>query len=122
MRPATACVFAALFVLQSGCARSTPDGHATGGDAERGAALIRALGCGACHDVPGIRGSRGVIGPPLDAFARRGFIAGRLPNTPANLVRWLEDPPAVDPQTAMPALDMTAADARDVAAYLYTLD
>jgi cytochrome c1 len=63
-----------------------------------------------------------VVAPPLDAFARRTFIAGILPNTPANLVRWVVDPQAVDPRTAMPKLGLTQAQAQDVAAYLYTLD
>jgi hypothetical protein len=38
------------------------------------------------------------------------------------MVRWLENPPAVDPPTAMPNLQLNRHDARDIAAYLYTLD
>jgi cytochrome c1 len=52
---------------------------------------------------------------------RDRILAGRLPNTPANLIRWVQHPHAVDPHTAMPELGMTDADARDVAAYLETL-
>ena len=37
------------------------------------------------------------------------------------LVAWLRDPPAISPGTAMPNLDLTEAQARDMAAYLYTL-
>ena len=44
-----------------------------------------------------------------------------LPNTPQNLIRWIQNPPAVDPLTAMPNVGVTQADARDIAAYLYTL-
>jgi cytochrome c len=44
-----------------------------------------------------------------------------LPNTPENMFRWLQNPPAVDPLTAMPNLGVTEADARDMAGYLYTL-
>jgi cytochrome c len=91
----------------------------TGGNPDRGAALIRAVGCGQCHSIPGIRGAEGAVGPPLTQFARRTFIAGQLPNSPDNLVRWLMDPPAVEPGTAMPALGLSAEQARDIAAYLY---
>ena len=37
------------------------------------------------------------------------------------LTAWLRDPPALDPGTAMPAQGLSAPEAQDVAAYLYTL-
>lgn len=49
------------------------------------------------------------------------MIAGELPNTPDNLVRWIKDPKLVEPGTAMPDLGLSDEQARDVAAYLYTL-
>ena len=94
---------------------------ATGGDAQRGAALIREFGCGACHTIPGIRAAAGLVGPPLLFWSRRTFIAGELPNTPENLIRWMRDPPSVEPRTAMPVLGLNEQQARDIAAYLYTL-
>jgi cytochrome c2 len=94
---------------------------ATGGDADRGAAIIKDVGCGGCHTIPGVRGARGTVGPPLDAFAKRTYIGGQAPNTPDNLVRWLRDPPAMEPGTAMPAIGLSEQQARDIAAYLYTL-
>jgi cytochrome c len=94
---------------------------AAGGSPERGASTIRRFDCGSCHTIPGIRGARGVVGPPLTAMARRTYIAGRLPNRPDNLVRWVRDPHAVDELTAMPAVGLDEQQARDVAAYLYTL-
>jgi cytochrome c1 len=36
-------------------------------------------------------------------------------------MRWIRDPPGVDAKTAMPRLGVTEPDARDIAAYLYTL-
>jgi cytochrome c1 len=93
----------------------------TGGDAGRGADAIRAIGCGGCHTIPGVRGADGLVGPPLLSFSRRTYIAGELPNTPDNLVRWLLDPPSVEPRTAMPKVGLTEQQARDIAAYLYTL-
>jgi cytochrome c1 len=63
-----------------------------------------------------------VVAPSLEAFARRTFIAGVVPNTPTNLVRWVIDPTSIEPRTAMPVLGLSQAEAQDVAAYLYTLD
>jgi len=93
----------------------------TGGDAQRGANLIENYRCGACHMIPGIHNADGLVGPPLILFSRRTFIAGELPNTPENLVRWIRSPKSVEPGTAMPALGLSDQEARDVAAYLYTL-
>jgi cytochrome c len=54
-------------------------------------------------------------------IAKRTYVGGILANTPDNMVRWLRDPPGVDPRTAMPNMGVTEADARDIAAFLYTL-
>lgn len=94
---------------------------ATGGDPARGAALIRETGCGSCHTIPGIRSANGRVGPPLTSFAERTYIAGRLPNTPRNLVRWIRDPREIDQYTAMPDVGLDEQQARDAAAYLYAL-
>ena len=93
----------------------------TTGDAHRGRGLFAVYGCTACHTIPGIDGSEGLVGPPLTKFARRAYVAGVVKNTPYNLVRWIKDPPGVDPMTAMPNLHVTDVDARDMGAYLYTL-
>jgi cytochrome c1 len=61
------------------------------------------------------------VGPPLDRYGRRVYIVGRLPNTPENLTAWLRTPQRYEPGGAMPNLDVTERDARDIAAYLYTL-
>jgi cytochrome c1 len=49
------------------------------------------------------------------------YIAGQLPNTPDNLVRWVRSPQSVEPDTAMPNLGLSEQQARDVAGYIYTL-
>jgi hypothetical protein len=54
-----------------------------GGNPQRGAVLIAGLGCGSCHDIPGVRGADGRVGPPLGNIGERTIIAGMLPNTPA---------------------------------------
>jgi cytochrome c2 len=92
-----------------------------GGDPQRGERVIAQAGCGACHQIPGVRGAAGLVGPPLDALAERTVIAGVLPNTPDNLVRWIQTPQAVVPGNAMPDMGLTPQQARDVAAYLGTL-
>jgi cytochrome c1 len=94
---------------------------ATGGNPEHGRQLIQSYGCGACHMVPGIRGARGLVGPPLFYLGQRTMIAGQLPNSPGNLARWIQHPRTVEPKTAMPDLGLTEDQAYDIAAYLYTL-
>lgn len=92
-----------------------------GGDPARGAAAITAIGCGACHRIPGIVGASGRIAPPLDDMSARLFIAGILPNTPANLVRWVQEPQRVLPGNGMPDLGLSEQQARDITAYLLLL-
>ena len=105
------------------CVEKGPDGpEIIGADPKHGLALIESHGCGACHVIPGVDWPRGQVGGPLKGFANRALIAGKLPNRPDVLVRWLRDPPALSPDTAMPATGLTEAQARDIAAYLYTLD
>ena len=91
-----------------------------GGDPLLGKAAIRAHGCNACHRIAGIPGMAANVGPPLRDMARQAYIGGVLPNTPENLVRWIIDPPSVDPRTAMPDLGIGDAEARHIAAYLYS--
>ncbi len=86
---------------------------------EAGRQLIAAYGCGACHSVPGVPGAYTYAAPPLDRFYERSYIAGRLPNTQDNLIKWIQDPQGVDPGNAMPNLGVTEDQARNIAAYLY---
>jgi cytochrome c2 len=93
----------------------------TGGDPDAGRAAIQRRPCGGCHTIPGIPGAKATVGPPLTKFAMRGYIAGRVVNTPDELVVWLKNPHAIDPQSAMPPMGIGEQEARDIAAYLYTL-
>jgi cytochrome c len=92
------------------------------GSVASGHTLIEEHGCGACHSIPGVANAKGEVGPSLTKFASRSYIAGRVPNTTDVLVRWLENPQAVDPQTAMPNLGLSSQEARHIAAYLYSLE
>jgi cytochrome c len=94
----------------------------TGGDPKRGQLLVDRKGCDGCHDIPGARGPHGTVGPPLSAFARRMYISGLLTNTPENLRRWLLNPRAIEPRTVMPPVGLSDQEARDLSAYLYTLE
>lgn len=117
-------VVGAAAVLAAACGHTSrsPAREVPGGDPGRGAVLIQRYGCGSCHTVPGVRGADGLVGPPLDHWARRGYIAGELPNNTPNLERWIRDPQGVEPGTDMPDTGVTPEDARDIAAYLYTLE
>jgi cytochrome c1 len=92
-----------------------------GGNASRGSQRITEFGCAACHTIPGVKNANGNVGPPLTRIGDRTYIAGMLRNTPANLVRWIREPQAVVPGNAMPDMKISEADARDIAAYLYTI-
>jgi cytochrome c oxidase assembly factor CtaG/cytochrome c2 len=107
----------------AGCDRASGDERhmLNNADVERGRVAIRKYGCGSCHAIPGITGAEGLVGPPLGQIGSRVYIAGVLPNEPDNMIRWLENPPGVDEQTAMPNMGVTPRDARDISAYLYTL-
>ena len=115
---------AACALLTTGCSGIQNTGGyqpAMGGSPVAGKALLQSYGCGSCHVIPGIRTAKGMVGPPLFFYSRRTIIAGELPNTPDNLIRWIENPPAIEPGTAMPDLGVSDSQARDMAAYLYTL-
>lgn len=67
-------------------------------------------GCNGCHSIDG---EGGKVGPALD---RAGF---RLNGT--WVYRWLKNPQAMKPETRMPALGLSDADAKAVVMYLGTL-
>jgi cytochrome c2 len=120
---AAICVLPGILMLASACERQSPDGPQSGQwDPGAGRAAIEKFGCNTCHVIPGVSGPRGLVGPPLTAWSRRVYIAGEFPNEPATLVRWIIDPPALVPGTAMPAIGVSEMDARNIAAYLYTLE
>jgi cytochrome c len=91
-----------------------------GASADRGRKLVEYYGCGACHTISGVHSTPKYVGPPLNDFAERRFIAGKLPNTLDELVRWIENPQALEPGTVMPNLGVKPAEARDIAAFLYS--
>lgn len=119
---ANKCIAASATVLVlSGCGDVAPAG-ALAGVPGAGKQAITQYACHTCHTIPGVTGANRMVGPPLGGVAKRTYIAGVLPNTPENMLRWIRTPLAVDPLTAMPDMGVTEAHGRDIVAYLYTLE
>ena len=123
-RPAFAATAGAMLlgIALVGCGRSggaeQPTGPLSGADADRGRRLMSHYQCGSCHVIPGVPSAAGRIGPPLEDFRLRSYIAGEAPNRPQALVRWLQHPQSVVANARMPDMGVTEADARDMAAFL----
>ena len=107
--------------LLAACSKTPPRTEPiTGGDPRHGRELLARYGCASCHKIKGIAHSDSQVGPPLDEIRKRGYIAGVLPHNADNLMTWIRHPRAIVPNTAMPDLGVTEAEARDMAAYLYS--
>jgi cytochrome c1 len=90
-------------------------------DPERGRSLVQKYGCVGCHTIPRVPNATGKVGPRLDRFQERVYIAGVIPNSGQNLTYWIQHPQKVSPESAMPDLRVTEQDARDIASFLYSL-
>jgi cytochrome c len=88
---------------------------------ERGRMLVQEYGCVGCHTIPRVPNANGKVGPRLDRFDDRVYIAGVIPNSGQNLAYWIQHPQKVSPESAMPNLNVTEQDARDIASFLYSL-
>jgi cytochrome c oxidase subunit 2 len=98
-----------------------PAATPVGTQAVAGAAAIATLTCGSCHTIRGTS-LNGTYGPDLTHLASRSSIAAvTLPNTPANLHRWIADPTAVKPGTLMPTIPVTPQLLDEIVAYLEEL-
>lgn len=87
---------------------------APGGEA---LALMQAKGCLACHALGG-KGSTAGPGPDLTHVGGHPQIAGVLPMSKENLVKWITNPPAVKPGTAMPPLPLSDQEREQIADFL----
>lgn len=90
-------------------------------DAARGKEVIQRVGCASCHTISGIRWPQGQAGPRLQGFDERALIAGRVPNRPDLLAKFVRNAPELVPGTTMPSMPMSEQESRDVAAYLYEI-
>ena len=114
-RRVTAVFFFGMLVASIGCSRSYKQqasaAHPTAPE------LMIHYGCPACHIIPGVPGAVGKVGPSLDSLAQHSYLAGVLPNSPANLEQWLMHPQRIHPGTAMPEMGVTEIDADKMAAF-----
>jgi cytochrome c len=122
--PRTALLLLVPLALAAGCLGGSrlPYADAPRAQVLRGQALLAQYQCGSCHAIPEVPAARGSTGPALAAFGRRSYIAGEVPNRPDTLARWIVRPTALVPDTPMPAMGVSADEARDMAAYLLALE
>ena len=83
----------------------------------RGRQIFAQKGCNACHMVNGM-GANGP-GPDLSKIGSHPYDA--LPNDPAFLAKWLENPLAQKPDTTMPRIALTDPEIQALVAYLTSL-
>jgi len=117
-------VFSALLAIGAAGCQSSQAQHAeeiTRGHAGDGIKAIERYGCGSCHRIPGVSRADALVGPSLERIASRTYIAGHLINEPDAMIGWIRDPQHLRSATVMPALGVNEQEARDIAAYLYTL-
>lgn len=114
-----------LFVQCSVAAMAQSQAPLAGGgaaDTVRGQQLLAQYQCGSCHAIPGVPAATGKQGPTLQAFGKRSYIAGQIPNRSDALIRWIVEPASLVPDTSMPPMGVSVAEARAMAAYLGTLE
>jgi cytochrome c2 len=109
-------VLISLAAALAGCHQPPASEPLTGGNPRVGEKLIESFGCAACHEIKGVP----QVGPSLKDIRKSSYVAGVLPNSAGNLMKWIQHPQAINPRTAMPELGVTEAQARDIAAYLYS--
>jgi cytochrome c oxidase subunit II len=98
-----------------------PRAAASSAPARRGEQVFLSNACASCHTIRGTP-ARGQIGPDLTHLASRSTLAAvTIPNHPRDLDRWIRRPQEVKPGNRMPALNLSRADYRALAAYLETL-
>lgn len=118
-----AALAAGFSLATAACHQGVAERHPMpGADAGRGREAIVRVGCGSCHTIPGIGWPKGKVGPSLEGYAARALIAGRYPNEPDVLAAYVRNATAYTPNAGMPPMPLTEQEARDVAAYLYTLE
>ena len=100
-----------------------------GADAAHGRQLVDKKGCGTCHVFTGASPALAASPVPVplsgDELARGIAMAPDLRHArerlrPTALVRWLESPHDMKPDTPMPSIPLFGREAKDIAAYLVT--
>ena len=94
----------------------------TGGDPEVGRKKLAMRSCGSCHFIPGVPRAEGKSAPSLAGWSGRRTFLNTYPNTPENLEKWLDKPSHRKPGTAMPDINLSPQDCRDMTAYLFSIN
>jgi len=125
----TASVLLFLILSLLGCSQTfnyERGASMTGGDPQAGREKIVLHDCHSCHEIPGIPVNRDRRGPSLKHWARQSTIAKKWPNTPDNLVDFLQHPERMlhgnGLKSEMTMSSVKPADGKDIAAYLYSID
>ncbi|MCU1463319.1 MAG: cytochrome c oxidase, subunit [Acidimicrobiales bacterium] len=91
-----------------------------GDPAFAGYQLFTSRGCAGCHTVDGY--TEGLVGPNLThVYSRTSFAGALFDMSPANLSKWLRNPPGEKPGSRMPNLNLTPDEISKLVAYLETL-
>jgi cytochrome c oxidase subunit 2 len=86
-----------------------------------GRRIFETTACVNCHTVTGTLAA-GRFGPDLTHLMSRDTIAsGAVPNSPANLEKWIRNPDTLKPGCRMPAMDLSDQQISAVTAYLRIL-
>jgi len=91
------------------------------GPIPEGQKIFERTACINCHAVAGTA-ANGRFGPDLTHLMSRDTIAsGAVPNTHANLRRWIQNPNTIKPGSKMPAMGLSDPELDAVTQYLETL-
>jgi cytochrome c oxidase subunit 2 len=100
--------------------RVTPSGPVSDVQ-ERGQLVFETLPCAGCHTINGTT-AEGKVGPNLTDIGERRTIGARtIPNTAANLSRWITDAQSIKEGSRMPPIAVAPDDLRALVAYLQSL-
>lgn len=120
---------ASLLVFLVGCAESfdyAKGASMTGGDPNAGREKIILHDCHSCHYIPGVPENRDRKGPSLKHWSRQKMISGKWPNTPENLEDFIQHPERMlhgkGLKNEMTMSNVKPADAKDIAAYLFSIE
>jgi putative membrane protein len=107
--------------LTTGCDGSRATARRfTGGDVNAGAPRCARTDATRATRFPGVPSATATVGPPLAGLASLVYVAGAT-NPPDHLMRFIQHPRQVRAGTPMPESGVSERDARNIAAYLYTL-
>lgn len=104
-----------VFIMTAGCEQKTGASQTVAAEAEL---LLIERGCVSCHQYRALNQAQGLVGPPLDHFSQRPYIAGLIPNTVENLTQWLLNPQTFHVNSAMPDTGLSELEAEIISLYL----